>query len=249
MASGVTASAIRLMGMCGRYTNTRTDPQEIAARFEITISDATAEQALGRMNIAPTQSVLAVVNGEDGNREATLARFGLTPAWGKLRGGPSLINTRDDKLASSGAWKPLVRTAAHRALVVADGYYEWQKPEDPKQTRQPFYHRLPCGELFAFAGLWTTATPKDAEEPITSCSIITTAANRDVRFVHDRMPVILDGPDAEAAWLNPDVDLDGALELARPLPDGRLEVYAVSTRVNNARHQDADLTEPLPTPA
>ena len=29
------------------------------------------------------------------------------------------------------------------------------------------------------------------------------------------------------------------------LPDGRLEVYAVSPRVNNARNQDADLTEPL----
>ena len=87
--------------------------------------------------------MLAVVNGENGEREAILARFGLAPAWAKLRGGPSLINTRDDKLASSGAWKPLVKTATHRALIVADGYYEWQKPEDPKQPRQPFYHRLP----------------------------------------------------------------------------------------------------------
>ena len=75
--------------------------------------------------------------------------------------------------------------------------------------------------------------------------IITTAANRDARFVHDRMPVILDGPEAEAAWLDPGVDLDGALEWVRPLPDGRLEVYAVSSRVNNARNQDVDLTEPL----
>ena len=52
--------------MCGRYTNTRTSPQDIAARFEITISDATAERAVGRTNIAPTQPVLAVVNGENG---------------------------------------------------------------------------------------------------------------------------------------------------------------------------------------
>ena len=87
--------------MCGRYSNARTNPQNIAARFEIKISDATAERALGRTNIAPTQSVLAVVNGENGARQAILARFGLAPAWAKLRGGPSLINTRDDKLASS----------------------------------------------------------------------------------------------------------------------------------------------------
>jgi putative SOS response-associated peptidase YedK len=59
------------------------------------------------------------------------------------------------------------------------------------------------------------------------------------------MPVILDGPEAEAASLDPGVDLDGALELVRPLPDGRLEVCAVSRRVNNPRNQRADLTEPL----
>ena len=88
-------------------------PEAIAARFQITVSDATAERAVGRTNIAPTQPVLAVVNGEDGMRQAILARFGLAPAWAKLRGGPSLINTRDDTLASSGAWKPLVRTVAH----------------------------------------------------------------------------------------------------------------------------------------
>ena len=231
--------------MCGRYTNTARDPQVIAARFEITISPAVAERTLGRANIAPTQSVLAVVNGEDGNREALLARFGLAPAWAKLRGGASLINARDDKLATSGAWKRLTASAGHRALIVADGYYEWQRPEDPKQPKQPFYHRLPGGEPFAFAGLWTTATPKDAEEPVTSCSIITTSANREVSVVHDRMPVILDGPDAEAAWLSPDVDLDGALELVHPFPDGRLEVYPVSPRVNNARNEGLELTEHL----
>ena len=58
--------------------------------------------------------------------------------------------------------------------------------------------------------------------------------HRDVRSVHDRTPVILDGPQAEAAWPDPSVDLDGALELVRPLPDGHLEVYAVSPRVNTS---------------
>jgi putative SOS response-associated peptidase YedK len=232
--------------MCGRYTNTARDPRVIAQRFEITISESVSERALGRANIAPTQPALAVVRNRDGDRRAVLARFGLAPAWAKLRGGPSLINTRDDKLASSSAWKPLVRSARNRALIVADGYYEWQKPEDPKQPKQPFYHRLADGQPFAFAGLWTTATPKDSDDPITSCSIITTTANDDVRFVHDRMPVILNGSDAEAAWLDLEVDLEGALELVRPLPAGLLEVYPVSARVNNPRNQGLELTQRLP---
>jgi SOS response associated peptidase (SRAP) len=59
------------------------------------------------------------------------------------------------------------------------------------------------------------------------------------------MPVILNGSDAEAAWLDPDVDLEGALELVRPLPAGLLEVYPVSARVNNPRNQRVELDEPL----
>ena len=64
-------------------------------------------------------------------------------------------------------------------------------------------------------------------------------------MVHDRMPVILDGPDAEAAWLSADVDLDRALELVRPFPDGQLEIYPASPRVNNARHEVIELLTPL----
>ena len=209
----------------------------IAARFEITISPAVAERALGRANVAPTQSVLTVVYGEDGSREAVLARFGLAPAWAKLRGGPSLFNARDAKLATSGG---VEAAGGVRGVPGADRRRRLLRVAEargPHAAKQPFYHRLSDGDPFAFAGLWTTATPKDAEALITSCSIITSAANREVRVVHDRMPVILDGPDAEAAWLSPDVDLDCALEFVHPFPDGRLEVYPVSPQVNNAGNE------------
>jgi hypothetical protein len=33
------------------------------------------------------------------------------------------------------------------------------------------------------------------------------------------MPVVLDGVAAEDAWLDPEVDLDAALGLVRPLPE------------------------------
>lgn len=62
-------------------------------------------------------------------------------------------------------------------------------------------------------------------------------------------PVILDGAEAEAARLDPGVDLDSALELVRPLPDGLLDVYAIFPRVTDARNPYADLTEALTAPA
>ena len=88
----------------------------------------------------------------------------------------------------------------------------------PKQTKQPFLHRLKDGEPFAMAGLWTVAQPKDADEPIASCAVVTTSANRDVSFVNHRMPVVLDGPAAEHAWLDPDVDLSAAITATNGAP-------------------------------
>jgi hypothetical protein len=98
-----------------------------------------------------------------------------------------------------------------------------QRPEDPKAPKQPFLHRLKNGELFAFAGLWTVAQPKDADEPVASCAVVTTSANRDVAFVNHRMPVVLDGPDAERAWLDPTSTWTPRSSLPRrwPTADGR----------------------------
>ena len=55
------------------------------------------------------------------------------------------------------------------------------------------------GELFAFAGLFGCA--KIGEDWVTSATILTTRANEVCAPVHDRMPVVLAGPDEEAAWL------------------------------------------------
>lgn len=228
--------------MCGRYSNTATDPGRLRERFQL--GEDPPSEGLGRANVSPTQQVIAVVR-DDEQRRPALLRWGLAPRWAKLRGGPSLINARDDKLAKSGAWKPLLARAEHRTLIVADGWIEWQRAEDPKAPKQPFYHRLKSGEPFAFAGLWTIAQPKDADEEIASCTIVTCGANRDVRFIHNRMPVVLDGPDAEQAWLDPAVDLQGALELVRPLRDGLLDVYAISPEINSSRHEGLALLRPI----
>jgi putative SOS response-associated peptidase YedK len=76
---------------------------------------------------------------------------------GNAEGWPVAHQRRDDKIASSNAWKPLVRSSSHRALIVADGWIEWKHAEDPKQPKQPFLHRLKDSAIFAFAGLWTVA--------------------------------------------------------------------------------------------
>jgi putative SOS response-associated peptidase YedK len=67
----------------------------------------------------------------------------------------SMINARAETLHMKPAFRALVRQAQHRCLILADGYYEWQRPEDPRQPRRPVHFSLEGGEPFCFAGLWT----------------------------------------------------------------------------------------------
>ncbi|HEV3000852.1 MAG TPA: SOS response-associated peptidase [Solirubrobacteraceae bacterium] len=219
--------------MCGRYTLSTTTPADVAGRFGLAGAPLPAE-ALGRANVCPTEDVLAVVADPGGVRRPAMLRWGLAPSWATLKGMRPLINARDDKLRSSGAWRSLAGEATHRCLVVADGWLEWQRAEDPRQPRQPFLHRLRGGEPFAFAGLWCVARPKDAPGEIASCTIVTVPASREAARLHDRMPAVLAGDDDQAAWLHGEVGLDGAIDLVRPLPDGSLEIAPVSPALNGA---------------
>lgn len=232
--------------MCGRYTARTTDADGLGVRFGFGERGADAvRDGLGRANVCPTEQVAAVVAGPDGARCAQLLRWGLAPSWAALRGGRPLINARDDKLRTSGAWKGLASSAAHRCLVLADGWLEWHKPEDRRQPRQPFLHALPGAAPFAMAGLWCVARPKDGDAPVASCTIVTVAANREAARLHDRMPAVLAGRDAEAAWLDAGVDLDAALELVAPLPDGVLEVTPVTPPNGTAEPGDLQLVMPM----
>ena len=93
----------------------------------------------------------------------------------------------------------------------------------------------------AFAGLWDTWKPKNTEEPvITTCTIITTTANEQIATLHDRMPVILE-PENWKTWF--EADPLNLSKMLAPADNGILEMYQVSTQVNNARYQGSNCIE------
>ena len=131
--------------MCGRYT-LRTPVETLAEEFGI--SDPLPEIPT-RYNIAPTQEVAAVLE-EDEERKLEMLRWGLIPSWADDPAvGNKMINARSETAAE----KPSFRTAfrKRRCLILADGFYEWQKTNGGKQ---PYYIRMEDGSPFAFAGLW-----------------------------------------------------------------------------------------------
>ena len=184
-----------------------------------------------RYNIAPTQTIIAIVRGEDGAPQARAMRWGLIPPWAKdAKIANRMINARSETADEKGAYKRLLATADRRALLLADGFYEWLRSEDRKQPRVPFRFTLADGAPFAFAGLWTPGALDG--EPIESATILTTTPNALVAAVHDRMPVILAGPDAETAWLSPEIDAPAAKALCVPLAAELMSVTPANPLVN-----------------
>jgi len=211
--------------MCGRFT-LRVSPVELADLFGL----ADLLPAESRYNIAPTQTVFAVRVNPAGNREAAQLKWGLIPSWAAdPKIGYRMINARSETAAD----KPAFRHAFRRkgCLIAADGFYEWQKSGGKKQ---PYFIRSAAAHPFAFAGLWELWNK--GEEPIESCTILTTAANDVMKPLHDRMPVILDPKDFDL-WLDPSLQDREKLEpLLVPYHEG-LTAFPISTFVNSPRNQ------------
>ncbi len=226
--------------MCGRYTNSPTRAQ-LAGAFP-QVAALAGDVGFERFNVAPTDEVIALRAGHDGC-EATRLHWGLIPHWaGDRRIASRLLNARSETVTSKPAFRELVQRAASRCLVLADGYYEWLRPESPRAPRQPMHYALTDGRPFAFAGLWTTWRDP-AGTPVHTCTILTTAANAIAAPVHDRMPVILADAAPRAAWLDPALDGDEIWPLLAPLPDELLRVAPANPLVNSVRNEGPQLLE------
>ena len=223
--------------MCGRFAFY--SPHEAVARL---FGVADALEIEPRYNIAPTQFV-AAVRETGGPREVAMLYWGLVPSWAKEQSiGARMINARSETLAE----KPSFRNAykRRRCLVLADGYYEWQRSG---AIKQPYFISFADGAPFGMAGLWERWRDPGRGEPLESCCIVTTSPAPAVAHVHDRMPVIIP-PDAYAEWLDPDnAAPDRLARLLAPCEAPGLQARPVSRRVNDARNQGAGLLEWLGT--
>jgi len=231
--------------VCGRYTNTA-GPEELNDRFRVPIS---SDAGTRRFNIAPTEEVLAIL-APHGEAEARMLRWGLVPHWATdLKGAAKMINARMETVVSKPAFRDLIPKGSRRALQLADGYFEWLKPEKRSAPRQPFFFQVDGGIPFAFAALWTPA--KIDGSWVQSVTLLTcdSAPNRVAAAIHDRMPVILADRDAQQAWLDPALGADDALALCGPLPASRLSARPANPAVNKAGELDAEGPDLLVAPA
>jgi putative SOS response-associated peptidase YedK len=193
-------------------------------------------------NILPGQPVYAVISeGPGGTNRLVQLRWGLVPSWAKDPSvGNRMINARAESVdAKPSFWEAFSK---RRCLVIADGFYEWQKKDSEKI---PFFARLKTAQPFGFAGLYEVWTsPKS--EVLKTCAIITTQANDLMGTIHDRMPVIVP-EDLRALWLDPTIkSKDILLDILKTCPTADLDLFEVSRSVNSSHSNSPDLIQPLP---
>lgn len=234
--SWVQSAARYAGGVCGRYATSR-HGVDLAAWFEAEPVDSAADAA-PNYNVAPTDPV-PVVRMSEARRVLSVGRWGFLPPWSKdRRAAAKMINARAETVATSRAYAESFAT--RRALVPADGWYEWRREGG---TRQAYFMTPTDGSVLAFAGIWTRWGP----ERLLTFSVLTTAATADLAWVHDRMPLLLPRS-AWDQWLTAPPDP----MLLRPPPAqwlAGLEVRPVGSAVGNVRNNGPDLTRRVaPTP-
>lgn len=219
--------------MCGRFAITL--PSEAMAQLFNAVPGNDLPE-VPNYNVCPTNAV-HILRSDDGQRRLGAARWGFLPHWYKApNAGPLLINARAETIAEKPAFKAAAR--ARRCLIPATGFFEWTKDADG--TRLPWYLHRADGAPLVFAGIWQDWEREGTH--VTTCAIVTTAANTAISAIHHRMPVLLSAQDWPL-WLGEAGH--GASRLMTAAPDDALTFYRVGTAVNSNRASGPGLTAPL----
>jgi putative SOS response-associated peptidase YedK len=212
--------------MCGRYDNLIPRDAYAALFRPVRVPRSNFPP---RYNVAPTDQIPIVrIDPRDGERELTMARWGLIPFWMKEKPKVPHINARAETVHKL----PLFREAfaKRRCLIPATGFYEWQQRSDGKQ---PYRFRRKDLEPFAFAGIWEF-TPLERRR-----NLIRSNDRRRAKPTYRRgarwMPVMLLPQDYDA-WLGLTTSPEDLRGLLRPYDESLMEAYAVSRKVNSVKN-------------
>lgn len=172
-------------------------------------------------NIKPTQSIPALLVHKKTLRFCP-AYWSLVPPWAREPKLPyPTFNARSEGAAAKTTWRTPVKSA--RAIILANGYYEWM---GPKGSKAPQWIHDPAHPVIGFAGLyswWHRPGAGDDDGRMLTATILTSAAVPRLAHIHDRTPVILPRPLWEH-WIDPTVAgdqglVDEAVAAARAIAD------------------------------
>lgn len=254
--------------MCGRFAN-GLEQREFFEALETLLPDITtcsyAENAMDYLptyNFAPEMRY-PIVRTDQLNSNKDRSFLVETMRWGIKPGDtvgthldttnsiPLMINTRDDTLIKNKSfWRRL--GSAHRCVVFCQGFFMYGNGQSDKTKKIPYFVGMrlhgvgrigPNGERFQLmpmAGMWI----QSPEPTLRKFTVITTNANKQLGFLHDRVPVILPDADAIAQWLGVNTQPVNFADILRPFA-GELDCYRVPKEVGSVGCSKKSLIQPV----
>ena len=152
--------------------------------------------------IRPTNVVPVIASDRNGRRAVFPMRWGF-------REKSLLINARTE----TAAVKPVFREAwaGHRCVVPASEYYEWEHPaggEGGRKAAVLYSLREKESAVTWLCGLYRIENGQPC------FVILTREPGEEIRFIHDRMPLILPGEKTDE-WIRPSAKPEEILSAAR----------------------------------
>lgn len=224
--------------MCGRYSISVSRPElseYLKKHYQIEVLPETI--TLPRYNVAPSEDVVSLIS--DGLKyRVGLLKWGYVPDYSH-DDKKAIINARSETIDKLFSFKKSF--LERRCVLIADGFFEWERSTS---TKTPYRFALKNRKLFGFAGLWSVFTDEAGKKTYTT-TIITTKANSLVGAIHDRMPVILD-EERTKLWLDNNIkDQEALKKILVPYEVDKMELYQVSSKVNNAKYKESDVIIPI----
>lgn len=227
--------------MCGRITQHR---NQIAYAREMGWQADEFGRRDGRhtsaWNVAPGSAPWLMHRFDDERAHIDAVNWGYRPSWAAEKKIPMAINARIEKAATGPYFRPLWKKG--RAIVPADGWYEWT---GEKGRKQPWYIRRRDDRPLFLAAI-TGYRPDKEPGGNTGFVIVTAAADGGLIDVHDRRPVVF-APEDAALWMDNSLPPEQAEQLARAmaLPPDAFDWYRVGTDVNRVGNNGPHLIEPV----
>ncbi|KAG7087468.1 hypothetical protein E1B28_013433 [Marasmius oreades] len=173
-------------------------------------------------------------------------KWGLVPHWSKHEDKTlNTTNARSENLIEGGGmWASL--KGKRRCAVVCEGYYEWLTKGKEKL---PHFTKHKDGRLMLLAGLYDCVLLEGETQPLWTFTIVTTAANKDFQWLHDRQPVILSTQSELKTWLDT-TSQSWTKELSRMVqpynnPAAPLECYQVPKEVGKVGTESPTFIQPV----
>ena len=193
--------------MCGRYKlEDKIDEERLAEQVRQAIRIAAKLDAKMKTwgDIRPTDIAPVIAPS---SRDRSLGAFPMQWGFTHPKRGMLVFNTRMETAQEREMFAGSVND--RRCLVPASLYYEWKKIDPRRKERYAF--RAEDGAPLYMAGLYIRTSD---QHRLPCFTILTQDAEKTIRDLHPRMPVLVPYSRAEE-WLSPDTDFLGMIQNLR----------------------------------